>query len=442
MTIVQNQNIIHSLDYLRKVVDNRLKLHFNPSGAASFSFPEMKIEPRGSLAGFLIDHALNFEEYTILLLALVPHLQPNFLDKVVQNYLPNGGEFPEIGGMKGEHYRCMLPTGETAQFILAGNDIANRLRLMQYFSSDHFFRKQNVIHLEPVKEGEPKMSGRIVLSQEYVELITMGKIQAPVFSQDFPAKKIDTAMTWEDLVLRSVTQTQINDIKIWIEHHEALAADHVIARKLKQGYRVLFYGPPGTGKTLTASLLGKQFNKDVYRIDLSQVVSKFIGETEKNLEKIFAKAENKDWMLFFDEADSLFGKRSGISSSHDKYANQEVSYLLQRIEDFPGLIMLASNFKNNIDQAFLRRFNSIIHFPMPDAAERLSIWKKNVPATIQLQPTVNLKTFADKHEFSGSSITNIMQYACLHALSKNAPIGNDEIMNGIKRELLKEDRFQ
>jgi len=204
----------------------------------------------------------------------------------------------------------------------------------------------------------------------------------------------------------------------------------------------LFYGPPGTGKTLTASLLGKQFKKDVYRIDLSQVVSKFIGETEKNLEKIFAKAENKDWMLFFDEADSLFGKRSGISSSHDKYANQEVSYLLQRIEDFQGLIMLASNFKNNIDQAFLRRFNSIIHFPMPDATERLSIWQKNVPESIPLLPDVNLKLYADKYEFSGSAITNIMQYACLHAISRKAGVGNDEINNGIRRELLKEDRLQ
>src|SRR5690606_39487670 len=104
----------------------------------------------------------------------------------------------------------------------------------------------------------------------------------------------------------------------------------------------------------------------VYRIDLSQVVSKYIGETEKNLEKVFRKAENKNWILFFDEADALFGKRSNVQNSHDKYANQEVSYLLQRVEDFPGLIILASNFKSNIDQAFIRRFNAIIHFPMPN----------------------------------------------------------------------------
>ncbi|WP_315817961.1 ATP-binding protein [Paraflavitalea speifideaquila] len=119
--------------------------------------------------------------------------------------------------------------------------------------------------------------------------------------------------------------------------------------------------------------------KDVYRIDLSQVVSKYIGETEKNLEKVFNKAEHRDWILFFDEADALFSKRSNVQNAHDKYANQEVSYLLQRVEDFPGLIILASNFKNNIDAGFIRRFNSMIHFPMPGPAERLDIWKKSLP---------------------------------------------------------------
>src|SRR5665811_1345635 len=122
-----------------------------------------------------------------------------------------------------------------------------------------------------------------------------------------------------------------------------------------------------------------RFVRDVYRIDLSQVVSKFIGETEKNLEKIFNKAESKDWILFFDEADALFGKRSNVNNAHDKYANQEVSYLLQRVEDFAGLIILASNFKSNIDQAFVRRFNAIIHFPMPNASERHKIWISSIP---------------------------------------------------------------
>ncbi len=435
--------ILNSLDFLSKVVNDRCALFFNQTNEASFTLPQFQINSNGTVFdSFLKQHQFSIEEYTILLLALTPHIQPNFLDAIVQKFLPQGGDFPEMGGVKLNNHRGMLPTGETAQFILAGNDIEQRLRVAEYFSPDHFFYKQNILSLEPVKEGEPRMSGRIILSQEYVDLLTTGKISAPTFSPDFPAKLIETQMTWEDLVLRPVTKMQIDDIRTWLEYHPMLAKDPVVSRKLKPGYRVLFYGPPGTGKTLTASLLGKQFNKDVYRIDLSQVVSKFIGETEKNLEKVFSKAEHKNWILFFDEADALFGKRSSISSAHDKYANQEVSYLLQRVEDFNGLIILASNAKGNIDTAFVRRFNAIIHFPMPDASERLKIWLGNVPFSTPIGDDVQLKSFADKFELSGSSITNVMQYAALTAISRqDKTISETDIRNGIRRELLKEDKI-
>jgi hypothetical protein len=438
----QSGSLVQSLELLNTTIHSRLRYFFEKEGASSFDIPDLEIvADRSPLTQFLFGNSLNAEEYIILLLALVPHIQPNFLDSIVQQYLPQGGDFPEIGGVKLNNHRGMLPTGETAQFILAGNELHDRLRITHYFSGEHLFQRQGILSLEGVKEGEPRMSGRILLSQEHIEWFTMGKIYSPVFSPEFPAKQINTAMDWDDLVLRPATQSYIHDIRIWLKHHHELHSDPVISRKLKRGYRALFYGPPGTGKTLTASLLGKQFDKEVYRIDLSQVVSKYIGETEKNLEKVFAKAENKNWILFFDEADSLFGKRSSISSSHDKYANQEVSYLLQRIEDFPGLIILASNFKNNIDQAFIRRFNAILHFPMPDASERLAIWQKNIPATIPVHPSVDFNLYATKYEFSGSAITNVMQYASLSALSRTEKcIQNDDIVNGIKRELIKEDK--
>lgn len=435
--------ILNSLDFLSKVVNDRCALFFNQTNEASFTLPQFQINSNGTVFdSFLKQHQFSIEEYTLLLLALAPHVQPNFLDAIVQKFLPQGGDFPEMGGVKLNNHRGMLPTGETAQFILAGNDIEQRLRVAEYFSPDHFFYKQNILSLELVKEGEPRMSGRIIISQEHVDLLTTGKISAPTFSPDFPAKLIETQMTWEDLVLRPITKMQIDDIRTWLEYHPMLAKDPVVSRKLKPGYRVLFYGPPGTGKTLTASLLGKQFNKDVYRIDLSQVVSKFIGETEKNLEKVFSKAEHKNWILFFDEADALFGKRSSISNAHDKYANQEVSYLLQRVEDFNGLIILASNAKGNIDTAFVRRFNAIIHFPMPDASERLKIWLGNVPLSTPIGDDVQLKSFADKFELSGSSITNVMQYAALTAISRqDKTISETDIRNGIRRELLKEDKI-
>jgi SpoVK/Ycf46/Vps4 family AAA+-type ATPase len=192
------------------------------------------------------------------------------------------------------------------------------------------------------------------------------------------------------------------------------------------------------GKTLTASLLGKYTGKDVYRIDISMVVSKFIGETEKNLSNLFARAESKDWILFFDEADALFGKRTNVRDAHDKYANQEVSYLLQRVENYDGLVILASNFKSNIDGAFIRRFQSIIHFPLPSPKEWLQLWQMAFPSQLKLAETVNLPTLSTAYELTGADIMNVVQHCCLQALQRgNAMIHETDLIHAIKRELSK-----
>jgi len=381
------------------------------------------------------------QECVILLLALVPHIQPNFFESIIQEHLPSGGDFPEFGGVKATNHRSMLPTGETAQFILAGTDIEERLKVHDYFSNEHFFYKQNILWLEPVKEGEPVMSGRIIMAQEWVDRILLNKETAPRFGLDFPAKKIITEMKPEDAVLNEQTAQQVNDIAVWLTHHNQLFKDENLKRKVKPGYRVLFHGPSGTGKTLTAALLGKQFEKDVYRIDLSQVVSKYIGETEKNLESVFRRAESKNWILFFDEADALFGKRTNVQSSHDKYANQEVSYLLQRIEDYPGLLILASNFKSNLDDAFIRRFHSIIHFPMPNTEERLVLWQKSMPSSLLPDASVDLQLLAKKYEMSGASILNAVQAATLQAFEKGRDsLHQDDLIDGVRKEYLKEEK--
>ena len=214
-----------------------------------------------------------------------------------------------------------------------------------------------------------------------------------------------------------------------------------LGRHLKKGYRALFHGPPGTGKTLTASLLGKHYEKEVFRVDLSLVVSKYIGETEKNLSHLFAKAETKGWILFFDEADALFGKRSNVKDAHDRYANQEIAYLLQRVENYDGLVILASNLKSNIDEAFLRRFQSIVHFPMPNATERLQIWKKVCPSVFKLEEGNMLSVVAKKYKLSGAAIINVMQYCCLKTLDRTDNLlRQKDLIMGIKREFVKEEK--
>ncbi|MFT3823216.1 MAG: ATP-binding protein [Chitinophagaceae bacterium] len=440
---INTQNLVNAITNYRQLLRNRLDAHFKKEEKELAAvFPTIQLADDGSaLHRYLSQHRFTIEEYITLMTALAPHIQPAFFENMIQEFLPNGGEFPEFGGVKAGNNRCILPTGETVLFILAGVDLPARLQLQELFSQEHTFFKERILWLEDVKEGEPVISGRLVLSQEFVELFLFNKVLQPKFSQEFPAKKLSSQMEWNDLILHPQTAEQIGDIRIWLQHNQALLQDYNIARKLKPGYRALFYGPPGTGKTLTATLLGKEFNKEVYRVDLSQVVSKYIGETEKNLEKVFSKAENKDWILFFDEADALFGKRTNVSNSHDRFANQEVSYLLQRVEDFPGLLILASNFKSNLDKAFTRRFHNMIHFPMPTAGERLEIWNKTFPGMITLSPDIDLNFIAQKFELSGASILNIVQFASLRAISnQQMSINQQDLLTGIKREFWKDEK--
>lgn len=443
MTVTDNTYMNHSLpldqllQHFAQYVRQRLELHFSEPQAELF-LDEIPVLEHPSLAAYTPSP----QESVVLLCALAPHLQTNFYDALIQEYLPKGGEFADFGGVKGTNTRYMLPTGDTALFLLAGNDVAKRKLYFRLFNTAHWFHREHILWLEPVREGEPKMSGRLVLSQDFIELFTEGHHSQPAFGPDFPAKQIRTQQTWNDLVLPAATREHLLDLHAWLHHNDKVMKDPVLQRKVKPGFRALFHGPSGAGKTLVATLLGQEFNTPVYRIDLSQVVSKYIGETEKNLEKIFVKAERRNWILFFDEADALFGKRSNVQSAHDKYANQEVSYLLQRVEDFPGLVILASNFKSNIDNAFLRRFNAIIDFPLPGPAERYELWQKAMPSTLPVMPDVDLKMLADKHELTGSAINQVVHYAALqmHAQNQQA-ITTALLQQGILKELRKEDKL-
>jgi SpoVK/Ycf46/Vps4 family AAA+-type ATPase len=242
-------------------------------------------------------------------------------------------------------------------------------------------------------------------------------------------------------VLPSDTLEQLHELEAWIRHEQVLMGDWGLARRLRPGYRCLLYGPPGTGKTLAATLLGKRVGRDVYRVALSTVVSKYIGETEKNLERIFTRAESMSCILFFDEADALFGKRTNVSDAHDRYANQEVAYLLQRIEDFPGVVILASNYSSNIDDAFTRRFQAVVHFPLPEAAERERLWAASFSEESVLAADVAFDEIALQYELSGGAMMNVVRYASLMALEAgDNVVRNHDIIDGIRRELNKDGR--
>lgn len=393
------------------------------------------------LTTFIHKQQFSPDEIVVLMLALLPHVLPNFINDILAEFLPHGGEFPEFGGVKGKNHRGIIPTGETALYILGGKDIEYRSYLIDFLLHQSSLFKNNIIELEGVPKGEPFMSGKLLLAEEYVHLFLTGRELKPQLSQDFPASLITTKLDWEDLVLNTKTLTEVREIENWLAYNKILMNDWGMQSKIKPGYRVLFCGLPGTGKTLTASLLGKHTGKDVYRVDLSMVVSKYIGETEKNLSKLFDKSINQDWILFFDEADSIFGKRTNVRDAHDKYANQEVSYLLQRIEAHPGLIILASNFKNNIDSAFTRRFHNIIEFELPNYEERIALWKKNLPIQVSLEDTITVEELAKKFSITGANIVNVVHYACIKTIAnKKEEIQRQYLLEGVKREYTKEGK--
>ena len=433
------------LAWFARVLETRLTAYFGEPEARRRD--PLAIAPpdlaggRSAYARFVVDNRLPPELRLVLLLALIPHVRPQLLDVLWSRNDVTQRGFTEFGGMQGSSHGGFIPTGETAVFLLAGENLAARFAMGRMFEPDQLLAARNVLHLAPVASGEPPLSGVLVLSRELLHRFTTGLERKPVFGAEFPARLVRTALDWDQLVLPNATLDQLEEIKRWILHGGQLLHEWGMRDKLRPGFVSLFHGAPGTGKTLSASLIGRHCGCDVYKLDLSMIVSKYIGETEKNLARVFDLAEHKGWILFFDEADALFGSRTRIAEAHDRFANQEVSFLLQRVEDFSGVVILASNLKSNIDDAFMRRFQSVVHFPMPGPRERLRIWREAFPGRARLEAGVDLGAIAERHELSGGTIMNVVRYASLAALGRASDvILAEDLAEGIRREHLKEGR--
>jgi len=430
------------IEWFNRVLEARICLYFEQgcdyNDIRVFSPPNLS-DDQSEYAKVVNENGMGFDERIVFILAMIPHIRPQALDTLFIHNPDLDRGYTEFGGWKGKSHGGFLPTCETASFILAGNDLAKRLEVVRLFESDHYFARSAILWIELPDNDEPFFSGALMLSADYLSRCTSGISHKPDYSITFPAKRITTKLSWDDLVLAPPVLEEINILKTWIKHAETIMKGWGLEKSLKPGYRSLFYGPPGTGKTLTATLIGAEVGVDVYRIDLSMVVSKYIGETEKNLAKVFDQAQNKNWILFFDEADALFGKRTQTESSHDRHANQEISYLLQRVEDFPGIVILATNLKGNIDNAFARRFQSLVYFPLPDVEQRYRLWKNIL--TGNLAEGVDLHHLAEKYELSGGAITNVVHYGAISALQKNRnTINQEDLVDGVKKEFKKEGK--
>jgi hypothetical protein len=257
------------------------------------------------------------------------------------------------------------------------------------------------------------------------------------------ATRLQPAYGWGDLVLPERQLELLGSISAYLRHRDQVLSEwgYEATVSRSQGLKVLFAGESGTGKTMAAQVLGAELGLEMFRVDLATIVSKYIGETEKNLERIFAAADGSNAILFFDEADALFGRRSEVSDSHDRYANLEVAYLLQRMEAYPGAVILATNFRRNIDDAFIRRLDFVVDFPFPAEEDRRRIWALVLPEAAPVAEDVDLDFLARQFKLSGGAIRNCSLAAAFRAADEDAEIGMRHLIRAVAREYAKQGRL-
>lgn len=436
---ISNMELISKeMDSLDDIIFRRVKSYFDMDKSKfEFNLNDLN-EYNNSYATFIKRFNLSDKERVVLLLALAREIYPKVLDPFLTKNKLYDTYYTEFGGTTNSINNSFIPTAQTALFLLYGDDKVGIVNGLDMFSQNAKLFKENILK----KTDAENVINRALYLSSYTLNSFLNKDDLNItYTKDFPATLQTTNLEWDDLVFQKHTLEHIEELDLWLSHGDELLNNWGMGKSIRSGYKALFYGPPGTGKSITATLLGKKLNKPVYRIDLSQVVSKYIGETEKNLEIVFNQANNEDWILFFDEADSLFGKRTKVGSSNDKYANQETSYLLQKFDEHKGMVILASNLKDNFDEAFLRRFQSVIYFPLPNKDERISLWEKGFSHKADLSG-VDLEDISYEYELSGATIMNVVRYASLMAIKNGTTkIDEKDIINGIRREKLKEGKL-
>ncbi|RLA81825.1 MAG: ATP-binding protein [Epsilonproteobacteria bacterium] len=434
-------DIIHKEFYwLRALIENRIANHFQDNVKLMDDSRNFDISP-SFYEKFIDRYDLTMSEQKVIALALSYYIAPSLLDIFLTKNESTNVPFVEFGGFLRDDFSGFIPTIRTALFLLAGNNTKEYIEKMKLFENSNTLFMKGLLDRSRLRDDISLLDTQLVLSLDSINSILYGKDIEHEYTAKFPAILMKSSYEWEDLILQKHTKEHLLELDMWLNHKDTLLHEWGMDGKVQKGYKALFYGLSGTGKTLTVTLLGKRYNRAVYRISLSQVISKYIGETEKNLEYIFDVAKQRDWILFFDEADSLFSKRTKVSNSNDRYANQQSAYLLQRIEDFSGLVILASNLKDNFDDAFLRRFQTIVYFPLPDRDERLKLWKNGFSKKANLED-IDLEDIAQEYELSGANINNIIRLVSLMTIQRgDTKISQEDIVTGIKREKYKEGKI-
>ena len=322
-------------------------------------------------------------------------------------------------------------TGEVAR-TLAARSFGGRLDASAMLSAHGRLRSRGLLSLEPPED----LSGVLRPDPALLAWLLGLPPDAPVASADFPARPLRTVHTLADVVLPGEARSRVDDLASRIQHRSTVVeewgfGDH---HDHASGLIALFHGPPGTGKTMTAAAVAASAGLPAYVIDLSALVSKYIGETEKSLAKVFDRATRERCVLVFDEADAVFGARTEVGDAHDRYANQEVSYLLTRIEEYAGIVILTTNLVGNIDSAFQRRIHVMVEFPEPGPDEREQLWASVVPSRLPLDAEVDLPALARRYPLTGAQIREATLDAAYLAAAADRVVTEEHLLTGVRRQ--------
>jgi len=330
------------------------------------------------------------------------------------------------GGVVDRDLNRFYPTLSTLFFLLSGDDLERWNEYFLKFSHKNSLFTQNILLLEKFAKNADSHDNDIAnytlrLSDSYLRYFMGGDQPRLDEGSGFPAFLIETNLSFDDVVHAPRVKESLTDIVKYLRNKKKLFAMEGVKEKVKESYVVVFSGLPGTGKTLTAKTIGKELGLPIYCVNLSRLVSKYIGETEKNLEILFDRFDSQECILFFDEADAIFGKRTEVKDSKDRYANQQINYLLQKIETFKGLVILATNvfdIEGLFDKAFQRRIRRHIHFVHPDKEERFLLWKKSLPSSFLFENNLE-EELALYYQLTGASISNIVSDVLVEAVHQD-----------------------
>lgn len=324
----------------------------------------------------------------------------------------------------------VVPTGYTLGWLMN----TGMLPVAELFRIGHPFYKRSILQLASPPQNLKEHHGVVEFVPGIYDMFATNVFQSPRFGENFPARLITTNLDMEDLIAPDYLKYKMNIIINQPMYERRMREDFEMNKQMPKGFRVLMIGPPGTGKTMAAAVMGSVMNREVYQVMLSQVLNKYIGESEKNLDRLFNMAEGKGWILFFDEADSLFGNRGEGDDAGSKNRNELISYLLQRIENFDGIVFAATNLEDNMDVAFKRRFQEHLRFALPTEAEGLLLWQKYLPAQLPLASEQILTRLAPML-LPPSSIANVCNRLTLYALyNQEKEISWADLEYEVKRE--------